>query len=443
MHNAYLEVLAEGGLPTLIAFLAFLAGSWQLAARARRRFEAAEDRDGLRMTAAVQASLVVAIVSASFLSVQMAVPDVAAQRPGGGPGAAAARAHPVKVALVTSLHRGGPLEHAILLARDLVRAGVDVRVVAAGPETRRALRGGRSARRGACRSRGRSTRPAPSACIASCAAPMSCTRTTGAAGCGCGSARARGALRVHTIHGLPEPYLDDTRPGLRARLAYEGLERALPTDVIVTPSQGMARLLAERLGYGNLAVIPNGVDVPPEPLPRGELVGALSLFEPVKGLDVLIDAVPIVLARRPQTRFALFGTGHARGGAARSRRRAAGGVPRLRARRRGAAAARRVRPALTDGEQPAGAAGGAGGGDTRGGDPGGRRPGDRRARRSCRPRIRRRWPRRSSSRSRTPRRWIARPCRPLSDRGADARALRGGDPGADAARRAQLEGVSA
>ncbi len=74
VHNAYLEVLAEGGLPTLIAFLAFLAGSWRLAVRARRRFEAEEDRDGLRLTAAVQASLVVAIVSASFLSVQTAVP---------------------------------------------------------------------------------------------------------------------------------------------------------------------------------------------------------------------------------------------------------------------------------------------------------------------------------------------------------------------------------
>ncbi|HWK25985.1 MAG TPA: O-antigen ligase family protein [Solirubrobacter sp.] len=74
VHNAYLEVLAEGGIPTLLAFLAFIGGSWMLAARARRRFQAAEDADGLRITAAVQASLVVAIVSASFLSVQTSVP---------------------------------------------------------------------------------------------------------------------------------------------------------------------------------------------------------------------------------------------------------------------------------------------------------------------------------------------------------------------------------
>ena len=285
----------------------------------------------------------------------------------------------MKVALVTSLHRGGPLEHAILLARDLVRAGVDVRVVAASPESRGALRGGWSAGRGAAAARGRSTRPAPSACVGSCAGPTSCTRTTGAAGCGCGSGPRRGALRVHTIHGLPEPYLDERRPGLRARLAYEGLERALRTDVIVTPSQGMARLLSERLGYEKLVVIPNGVDIPPEPLPRGELVGAVSLFEPVKGLDVLIDAVPIVLARRPATRFALFGTGTLE---AELRARAAGlpiefpgfvpavdALPQLSV----------FVAALTDGEQPARVAGGAGGRHPRRGDAGRWRPGDRRS----------------------------------------------------------------
>jgi O-antigen ligase len=74
VHNAYLEVLAEGGVPTLLAFLWFLGGSWLLTSRARRQFLVAEDADGLRITAAVQASLVVAIVSANFLSVQTTVP---------------------------------------------------------------------------------------------------------------------------------------------------------------------------------------------------------------------------------------------------------------------------------------------------------------------------------------------------------------------------------
>src|SRR3954469_5413845 len=73
-HNSYLEVLAEGGVPTLAAFLAFIAGSWRLVARARRQFLVAEDVDGLRLATAVQASLVVAIVAANFLSVQITAP---------------------------------------------------------------------------------------------------------------------------------------------------------------------------------------------------------------------------------------------------------------------------------------------------------------------------------------------------------------------------------
>jgi O-antigen ligase len=74
VHNAYLEVLAEGGVPTLIAFVAFIVGSWQLTVRARRRMQTQDDADGLRLVAAVQAALVAAIVSANFLSVQITVP---------------------------------------------------------------------------------------------------------------------------------------------------------------------------------------------------------------------------------------------------------------------------------------------------------------------------------------------------------------------------------
>ncbi len=61
-------------MPTLIVFVAFIFGSWRLVAGARRRFQIEEDRDGLRIAGAVQASLVVAIVSANFLSVQITVP---------------------------------------------------------------------------------------------------------------------------------------------------------------------------------------------------------------------------------------------------------------------------------------------------------------------------------------------------------------------------------
>lgn len=74
VHDSYLEVLAESGLPALLAFVAFLAGSFRLAATGRRRAAARGDADGAGLASAVQAALVVAIVGAAFLSVEVALP---------------------------------------------------------------------------------------------------------------------------------------------------------------------------------------------------------------------------------------------------------------------------------------------------------------------------------------------------------------------------------
>ena len=191
VHNSYLEVLAEGGVPTLIAFIALIFGSWRLLARARVRFQVSETTsDGLRIVAATQASLVVAIVSANFLSVQITIPlwllaGIAAvlwyQ--------AAPPQRRVKVALVTSIPYGGPVEHAVLLARDLVaprrlgqRGGVPMRRSPRGSP--RAARGRRC-----CRCAAPATGRARCACTGSCAARTWSTPTTAAAGCGCGSGR--------------------------------------------------------------------------------------------------------------------------------------------------------------------------------------------------------------------------------------------------------------
>ena len=244
VHNAYLEVLAEGGVPTLIAFLAFIAGSWRLTARARRRFEAHEDVDGLRLVAAVQASLVVAIVSANFLSVQITVPLWLL---GGDRRGARLRA-PVKVALVTSIPHGGRSS-----TRCCWRATCRARRRRARGGVRRDGVAERFPRAAVIPLRHRSTPPAPCACTASSAAPTSSTRTTGVPGCGCGSRRR---ARPH-VHGLP----DRTSARRRAaRLAYGGLERGLPTDVLVTPSHAAALLVRERLGYGAIIVVPDGVE---------------------------------------------------------------------------------------------------------------------------------------------------------------------------------------
>ena len=78
--------------------------------------------------------------------------------------------------------------------------------------------------------------------------------------------------------------------------------------MLIAPSHAAARLLRERVGYGEIVVVPNGVDPVPQ-LEPGELVGTLSAHEPVKGLDVFIAAVPRVLAARPATRFVIYGTG--------------------------------------------------------------------------------------------------------------------------------------
>jgi putative inorganic carbon (HCO3(-)) transporter len=74
VHNAYLELLAESGPLALAFFLAMLGASWSALGRAERRTREAEDLEGARLAAAIKGSLLVAIVSALFLSEQVAAP---------------------------------------------------------------------------------------------------------------------------------------------------------------------------------------------------------------------------------------------------------------------------------------------------------------------------------------------------------------------------------
>lgn len=73
-HSAYLEVLAEDGAIGLILFVIFIGGSWLTLVRARRAARRADDADGAWLALAIQASAIVAVVSAAFLSVQTAPP---------------------------------------------------------------------------------------------------------------------------------------------------------------------------------------------------------------------------------------------------------------------------------------------------------------------------------------------------------------------------------
>jgi putative inorganic carbon (hco3(-)) transporter len=73
-HNAYLEILAESGPFALAAFLFFLAASWLTLARERRAARDAGKRRAGRLASSLQASLLVAVVGALFLSEQVASP---------------------------------------------------------------------------------------------------------------------------------------------------------------------------------------------------------------------------------------------------------------------------------------------------------------------------------------------------------------------------------
>ena len=224
----------------------------------------------------------------------------------------------MRIVLVSSLERGGPVEQALLLAAGLVERGHSValacatsevaeRATAAGAEAaviplERPLdiRGGRAVHRfaqgadvvhGLDRRSGLWVRLLPP---------------------------RRPCRRVFTIHGLPDEYLPPPvgreRPGPRAVLAYRCLDPWLSrrADALVVPSRAVARLLSSRLGFpaGRIHVIPNGVaEVAPAPVSSDGLVGTLSVLDPVKGLDVFLRAAARLAEQRPELRFGLFGTG--------------------------------------------------------------------------------------------------------------------------------------
>ena len=224
----------------------------------------------------------------------------------------------MNVALVTTLERGGPLEHAVVLAQGLRGAGVGVRALcadAAAAERFSAV--GATAevlpiRRGLDLAGAAALRRSLQGADVVHAQDRRAALWTRLL-----PRPSRHAVRVQTVHGLPEPYLPPpagrARPGWRAALAYRHVDAKLAwrADAVITPSRAMADQLVRRLGYpeGRLRVIPNGVRVLPLASSRGEAVGTLSVLEPVKDLVTFLRAAALVAERRPATRFLIFGTG--------------------------------------------------------------------------------------------------------------------------------------
>jgi glycosyltransferase involved in cell wall biosynthesis len=225
----------------------------------------------------------------------------------------------MKVALVTSLARGGPLEVALMSAGSLAATGVDVRAVCVDQAI-----AARFAERGATPHVVELRRPPDPRGV------RALRRAVGEVDVIHSHDRRSGfwiralprpagrAAPVHTIHGLPDAYLPPpagpSRPGPLARARYHLLEGALARrSKLITPSNAIAAALVARLGIpaGRLSVVPNAID-PATPCDGPhDAIGTLSVLEPVKGIDVFLRAAAVVCRDRPAQRVVVFGDGSA------------------------------------------------------------------------------------------------------------------------------------
>jgi glycosyltransferase involved in cell wall biosynthesis len=233
----------------------------------------------------------------------------------------------VKVLIVSSLERGGPLEQALLLAAGLVERGVEVRVTCS-PST--------AVRFAATGVRTVPLAQRPGFDLRAAVKLWQRMRTADVVH---GHDRRSGlwtrlapgmstVARIYTVHGLPDSYMPaplGRRPvPLRDRIAYEGVDAALcrRADAVIIPSETMARTFRERLGFpaDRIRVVPNGVTLPESPIERGSEIGTLSLLEPVKDVTTFLAAAARLAPARPDLRFVVFGEGTEREGLGRRAR---------------------------------------------------------------------------------------------------------------------------
>jgi glycosyltransferase involved in cell wall biosynthesis len=217
----------------------------------------------------------------------------------------------VRVTLVTSLRRGGPVTHATLLAGDLRRLGADVTAVVIDEQTATAF-----ADEGADVVVTGTRRLGANAVAACRRADVVHSHDRRSALWVLGRTRMPGRVRVHTLHGLADPYLPipgAPAPTYRDRLAYQVVEPALlrRADRVIVPSMA-ARQLATQLGHRaeQFAVVRNGIRARPGVSPpTNGATGVIGALEPVKGIDVFLEAAARLHDRDPTAQFVVAGDG--------------------------------------------------------------------------------------------------------------------------------------
>jgi glycosyltransferase involved in cell wall biosynthesis len=124
-----------------------------------------------------------------------------------------------------------------------------------------------------------------------------------------GFPRRRYALTVHD----PTPHPGDLRPSARIRIVRRALRRRAGLVFVHSPILA-DELLAAGETRGPIEVVPHGFgDVVETPLPGRPSLLFFGRISHYKGLDVLLDAMPLVWERRPEVTLTVAGEGEVPG----------------------------------------------------------------------------------------------------------------------------------